>query len=691
MIKFSKKKLLLSLILSFFSIMSLVIIFEARSEKSIKIRLADDSVHSHYKILNVRVGETEYPLEAFANDNVEHRDGELYVNGKNYEFEIKASVIENVTINFLDEKNSANVEVVEHSKYTDSTILFDLDKDESNWDFYYSNITIKEILRNSMKSMTTSNLVMFTCIFVIQTGILYMCMCLATHVLNKQKNSDLKVKDILLFILSMFIIIFSCLYLLLEVFNVLLIVPIAGCCIYIYYKYKVNTLHNMFFIYGTLFGILMLFILPPFHVPDEGTHYYKAYRLSYFNSDKLVINNAGTSKARMYINSNIADMVYEYTIDIHSTTYTLSAKSYLANMSENMNNTDIPKRSVAFGNTEILNPFCYIPTTILLFLCRLVDTPVLVSILLGRLLNFSIFILAGYYALKKIPIFKYTLFITMLLPICLQQEAAFNQDTITNSIIFLLFSQIIYLIYGKCKDLTFKDFIGVIILGCCLAFCKFTYFPILLLVFLIPKEKFKDPKKHIWLKSLVILPSMLFTFINIFSVSDTVATGDAYTVGDVISNPVQSVKLYLRTFISRFHVDFINNLVNGFGWSTVWNIGIFGFIIQLIFTIFYIVANNEEAKNDCVPFKSRIFIILLLCMIVGLIYSSLLIVCTIPGSEIISGLQSRYFIPAVLLFLVAITNDKIKLNVKDKNKFYFWGLVISYSMVFLNLIVGYYV
>lgn len=689
--RLNKYTFLLSIILSFISIISIMVVVAAKDDKNIRISLSDTSAHSHYKILNIRIGETDYPLETFVSDNLEYVDGALLVNGSNYDFEIKTSAIDNVIISFLAEKNSADVNVIEHSKYGNNEISFDLNNGNDSYDLYYSNITIKEVLYDGIKNLTIPSVIMYIGIFLIQFFVLYICISYIKYIFNKQSNEDLNFKNILLFIGSMFIVIFSSVYFLLEILNILLVVPIVLSCIFIFYKYKIRSLHNLFLIYGTIFGLIILFLLPPFHVPDEGAHFYKSYRLSYFNSDKLVVNDAGTDKAKMYVNSNVSDLVHQYMIDIHSESYTLSAKNYFSNLTKSINNTDVPRRQVFFGNTEIINPFCYIPTAILMFICRISGISVLVSFLLGRLVNFSIFILSGYYALKKIPIFKNVLFITMVLPICLQQEAAFNQDTITNSIIFLLFANIIYLIYGDYKKITIKQILGVLALEICLSFCKFTYFPILFLLFLVPKEKFKNQRMHLLFKSLIILPNLIFTFINIFSFSGSVTTGSFYQIGDVISNPLNSFKIYFRTFTTRFQIDFICNLVNGFGWSTVWNNALLGYVAQVVFIIFYITANTDEVRKNNVPLKKRIFFTVLLIMIVGLVYSSLLIGGTYKWSDVIQGLQSRYFIPAVLLFILIISNDKIKLNVKDRNKFYFSGIIIVYSIVFFTLIYNYYV
>ena len=78
-------------------------------------------------------------------------------------------------------------------------------------------------------------------------------------------------------------------------------------------------------------------------------------------------------------------------------------------------------------------------------------------------------------------------------------------------------------------------------------------------------------------------------------------------------------------------------------------------------------------------------------MIVGLVYSSLLIGGTYKWSDVIQGLQSRYFIPAVLLFILIFTNDKIKINFKDRNKFYFTGIIIVYTIIFFTIISSYYI
>ena len=57
---------------------------------------------------------------------------------------------------------------------------------------------------------------------------------------------------------------------------------------------------------------------------------------------------------------------------------------------------------------------------------------------------------------------------------------------------------------------------------------------------------------------------------------------------------------------------------------------------------------------------------------------------------VIIGLQSRYFIPILPLFYIAISNNMLKLNVNNKYKFYTILLSIVQVLFAISILIGFY-
>jgi len=365
----------------------------------------------------------------------------------------------------------------------------------------------------------------------------------------------------------------------------------------------------------------------------------------------------------------------------------------LSNYNTKINTKDTEYIEYWFGNTEVLNDFTYIPSAIAIKVSKLFNTSILFSLLLARLFNFIIFIILLYYAIESTSMFKKSLLITALLPITIQQAAAVNQDSITNTIALTLIALIISKIFAKDKSLDVKKFIIITMLGICLAYCKLVYFPLLLLLLLIPKDKFKNNK----LKYKIIIPIITLGFLlsikNIININMSgSSSGEFYTIGMMIGQPINTIMIFIRTFLSRGILDFLTGLVNGFGYFTKWSkIELLTFTIQIIYFLMYITANNKEAQKNINKKTIRISCFLIAGLIMGFIYCSLLTGWTKPNATVIDGLQSRYFIPIIPLLLILISNNIIKINIKNENLIYVILFIISTLITTFTLIEGFYI
>lgn len=299
-----------------------------------------------------------------------------------------------------------------------------------------------------------------------------------------------------------------------------------------------------------------------------------------------------------------------------------------------------------------------------------------------------LFLAGGYFAIKIVPKFKKIFLIVMLLPLTLHQAGAINQDSLTNTLFFLIAAVLIKMYFSKKNSISNKNLIFLFFISMFLGFCKTGYFPILFLILFIPNSKFKTKRQMLISKGMILLPCLLLSFSKYFQVGSVTLAANVnyYKFSDLITHPFMIIKVAINTFFSRGSLDLLTGLVDGFGWSTRWHNPLIAFICTSLYLLL-ILTSCEEKKHD---YKFKILSFIISMMIFGLIYVSLLFGWTNFGSEFIDGLQCRYFIPVVLMLYISLSNNCVKLNFKNKDLVYVSMIVIVEILSLFTIILGYY-
>ena len=132
-------------------------------------------------------------------------------------------------------------------------------------------------------------------------------------------------------------------------------------------------------------------------------------------------------------------------------------------------------------------------------------------LLLGRWFSLLGFAVLSYFAMKKLPFGKSTLFLLAILPMNLQQCTSFSYDAVITGVSFLFISWCLSLTFGE-KQLKGTDMLGLGILGIILVYGKSgVYLPLALLIFLIPAKRFGGKRiRNICAAGLFLLPVLCF-------------------------------------------------------------------------------------------------------------------------------------------------------------------------------------
>ncbi len=440
-------------------------------------------------------------------------------------------------------------------------------------------------------------------------------------------------------------------------FGAVLLVAVFCCLIWLVNIKKINT-STMLIIAAAVLSVYYMLIFPPITVPDEQAHYLSAYRISnYILFDFSANKNNGILMRECdarFFETLLPNVNGQYITEVYK------GSSFIT---EDINKT--------FYECDFISgaPFSYLLSAFGISLARVLKLGALATFFAGRMMNIVGFTLLLIYAVKKIPYCKNVLPMIAALPITLHLTASFSYDPITLGFAIVYISQVLY-IREKPDVANWKDILVLLIFAMLLAPSKAVYLPLVLLVFLIPNNKFKlSPIKAMTLKAFVVLMAGVVFFCiqlnSVVSISEPRTSGwtdePPYSMTWALTHPFRLCRMLYSTFVT-FRSDYIQNLFGGLlGWLDV-ELPKYLWKPHMWLVLFSIFRYKDEDKT----FKmgEKIFVWMCLAASAGLIMLSLLVLHTPVGSVIIYGVQGRYFLPLLLPFILALRFNRFSISRK---------------------------
>lgn len=414
---------------------------------------------------------------------------------------------------------------------------------------------------------------------------------------------------------------------------------------------KLFTEARVFLLFLIPLGCFYLIVFPPFSVPDEISHYKGAYFFSnLFLLSDLSYMRPEDAQLLSALSTRVDRDLYASVLENFSFFSQLSGKESYAsilNSSAEAWSSFIPKMPqvricAAFG----------------IALGRLFGLGAIPTLYLGRLLNFACFVVLVYWAVKTTPVGKRIFMMICLLPMTLHVAASYSYDAATIGLAFLLTALFLKAIYAT-ETLSVKQLVVLAVLSVLLAPCKVVYITIVLLVLLIPKNKFSNNRFSVIYK-LGILGVSLFTTIvirripSLINDSTSLSTSNFYTFSDIANDPVSFIGIIMKTF-NKWGEAWLQGIFGGsLGWFQVsqpW-FTLFGFFVLLLLAI-------PTYKNMQFHIKKiqRIFFLAIPVISWFLIMLVMYVSWTPNNENTILGVQGRYILPVLPLTLLAFKGD----------------------------------
>ncbi len=419
--------------------------------------------------------------------------------------------------------------------------------------------------------------------------------------------------------------------------------------------------HKIFLCLSIMWGCVFTLALPPLSAPDEWVHIGSAYQLSNVMMGKI------DDVSEFPVKGRAEDAISNWDLSKYP-----SKGSY---------------RMIAEGNwfgqesseTKTINSYYslewykYIPAAVGITLARVFHLGKYGLWFAGRIGNIIAFALIGMFAVKITPVGKAEMISVSLFPMLLELYSSYSYDAMSNALC-MLYIAICMRCASTDSKLQWYELLGAVLVYTILSRYKGIYYPMILLLLMIPHKKWKEllapvveKKKILFGLIFVSLAVVIFfvykggvygRFMQLF-VTDHIASDStelAYSFPYALNHIEQTALLWKNTFLFRSRYLFGEAIGQALGWL---EIRISWWLIIAVFAceVLMVIAERYIIRGQGFRFKQLIWCWLALIGIVIMGYTGAMISFTPITSILISGMQGRYFLPAFMMMAVVYGTD----------------------------------
>lgn len=438
------------------------------------------------------------------------------------------------------------------------------------------------------------------------------------------------------------------------VFGILLLAVM----IYNIYK-KHKEIEKLFVTLAIPIGIFYMIFMLPTYAPDESAHIWRAYEVS-----EGILFCKKDDKGKNY--TEVPKQLSDYKQEVFNKYSILSSSM--------RDKTDYTDKEKLVSPAQGYVFFLYIPSSIGILITRILNLNILYGIYLGKIFNFIVFLIAGYWAIKKIPFGKLVMLVYMLMPMIMCQAVSISADSMINALILFYISYILSLLNKE--KLSNLDKALCMILPIFISISKITYLPICMINFMLLKKKNLNKKEKIVIIGIgtiicIIVSLLWFKYTMSFTASNETAAEYVKDTGvnsieqiqEIIKNPGLYIGMIFNT-LGTYGQYYIDTLIGSqLGWL---NIYVNKLIIDT-FLVLVIIMPFMEKHEIVLDKKQKIWTILIAIATILLVITALYITWSEVGGDITVGVQGRYFIPVAILLLLCLCMKNNYIKVKNAN------------------------
>ena len=427
-------------------------------------------------------------------------------------------------------------------------------------------------------------------------------------------------------------------------FIVLIIITLISIILMLFINQKENIKpEKAFLIIGITFSLIMCFVMPISKGHDEPIHGYRIYE---YLSGKLVNNSETVDLSRGII-------------------AVLENKAQYINIFDNMNEYDSDREIVTEkSRMSTYSPISYMPHIVGIFITKTITSNTLVQVYVGRIFNMITCITLLYFAIKIIPYGKNMIFILSLIPIAVEGYSTLSVDGILISTSMLFISYILH-IKNDNIDVGYKQILVLSILSIIIAISKTIYLPLVILILLIPKQKFKNTNKYLIFASIFAVATIIdYLWYKNGSTNFVLREEQNIWINTILSNPIEYIGKMFYTIV----VKFWTYLEEIFGGKLEYNENVSVYVFPFILLIASILITIKGKENKIKFSKSdKILMTITIIGIVIMVFTAMFASEKRFDLPYIKGVQGRYLLPILpLIFLLFLKGNSDDIDTTKK-------------------------
>ncbi len=425
---------------------------------------------------------------------------------------------------------------------------------------------------------------------------------------------------------------------------------------------------NFFVFAAIVLEFVFMWVTPPLQAPDEFNHFYRAYQVSdgHFLPERTPHRLGG--EIPVCFNDFMTPYFYAAT-NIKYVLYGLEVQE-----SGNVPFNDSIKEFKDFPNTAYYSPVSYAPQAFAMFIARQFNCSVSAVYYAGRIGGFIFWLVIMFLVIRIVPVYKWLFTTLILLPMNLYVTNSLSADTVTNCLGLLFIALVLKYTFSDNK-VGIKQLILLLTLLVLIAMAKVVYVGAIVLLFLIPLNKFSN---KLWRFGSIAL-MFVVAFIVVYCWSETImkfyityAEYDPehnFYIGLNSCANYNAQKAYILEHGFYFFTVIYNSIFRHPEQFLIGYIGAFGqsdiamknitYVVAYIFILFLAITESNKFtfswRQKCIIFIAAFGSFVLLLLSQHLIWDCV-------GEGIVDMVQGRYLIPLFPLLFILFSNNKVKLN-----------------------------
>ena len=455
-------------------------------------------------------------------------------------------------------------------------------------------------------------------------------------------------------------------------------------------------LEKLFLLQAFVFGMVLLMIFPLYCVADEPVHLRTSYDLS------NTMMGIPKSEEGIYMRRDDADFNMNY---IGYTTEQVN--EYLVELAAPLQGDDLilvtddtkHSHTLEYTRRPVVakgQSYQYLFSALGITIGRFLGLGTIPMYLMGRFFNLLFYIIVLYYCIKILPIGKQLLYSIALLPMPLHLAASASRDVFRITCPILIITLTLYLLYdGALSDKRKKILTVLLVILCLLQFplrkhvyALISLFPAIVYIY---KKEIISHKAIFRIFFGICSVILLFSIFKGFVFRGALITeplhlvarsgNPGYTKEFFFNHPLTLVRLFKDTLLQYGYFYIESMIGSSLGWLDTTYPSIFVFLLILV-----LIVNSLKRSDESIEFSNAFRFSLLIMSAATILFSltGMSITYTEMASNVIQGVQGRYFLPIALPFLL-IFNNKFVIAKKSINisMICLQFLVMNYILQFL--------